>query len=195
MNGSLPVKNGKNTTLVKGGGSETRRKPVPASKPHSPAHSCDLGSSRFGDCEKENFLAEQVVQTPGRRPPVSLFGPSWKKKPSLFDHVCPRGRPSAGRSGRYLGGRVYQAVGLAPRGTARLKLTLHPLSDGAARLGERRCRKITGVRAAAAPVAAEPAALAISFHDRRKAAMTVRHYASGNRGMKSCCISANPPNS
>ena len=65
---------------------------------------------------KKNFLAEQVVQTPGKRPPVSLFGHSWKKKPGLseiLDHVCPRGRPSAGRSGRSLGGRVGAALGLA----------------------------------------------------------------------------------
>ena len=54
---------------------------------------------------------------------------------ALFDPVCPPGKPSAGGSGRSLGGRVRAALGLETGGTARLKLTLHPLSDGAARAG------------------------------------------------------------
>ena len=67
----------------------------------------------------------------GRHGPERLAGQAGTRAglSEILDHVCAAGRAGQGGSGRSVGGRVYQAVGLAAGGTAGLKLTLHPLSD------------------------------------------------------------------
>ena len=73
----------------------------------------------------------------GRHGPERLAGQAGARAglSEILDHVCPPGRPGQGGSGRSLGGRVRAALGLAAGGTAGLKLTLWPLSDGAAGVG------------------------------------------------------------